>query len=62
MQARPDARAIRIPNMNHVLKDVDGDRAANLAAYRNPDLPLSPELARAVTDFFTTTPCPAGKR
>jgi pimeloyl-ACP methyl ester carboxylesterase len=62
MQARPDARAIHIPNMNHVLKDVDGDRAANLAAYRNPDLPLSPELARAVTDFFTTTPCPAGKR
>jgi len=61
-QARPDAQAIRIPDMNHVLKDVDGDRAANLAAYRNPDLPLSPELAVVVTNFITTTPCPAGKR
>lgn len=61
-KARPDAQAIRIPKMNHVMKDVDGDRKANLAAYRNPDLPLSPELATAVTKFITTTPCPAGNR
>jgi pimeloyl-ACP methyl ester carboxylesterase len=61
-QARPDAQVIRIPKMNHVMKDVTGDRKANLAAYRNPDLPLSPELAAAVTKFITTTPCPTGNR
>lgn len=61
-KARPDAEAIQIPKMNHVMKDVAGDRKANLAAYRNPDLPLSPELAKAVTKFITTTPCPAGNR
>lgn len=61
-KARPDAEAIRIPKMNHVMKDVAGDRKDNLAAYRNPDLPLSPELDAAVTKFVTTTPCPAGRR
>ena len=61
-KARPDAEAIQIPGMNHVMKDVAENRNANLAAYRNPKLPLSPELANAVTKFITTTPCPAGKR
>ena len=62
IRARTDLSTLRIPNMNHVLKDVSGDRAANLASYRNPDLPLSPELAAAVTRFVGNTPCPAGKR
>jgi len=56
--ARPDATAIRVPDMNHVLQDISGGREANLAAYKNPKLPLSPELAKAVTDFVTATPCP----
>lgn len=60
--ARTDLSTLRIPTMNHVLKDVSGDRAANLATYRNPDLPLSPELAAVVTRFVENTPCPAGKR
>lgn len=61
-KARPDAEAIRIPGMNHVMKDVGEDRKVNLAAYRDPTLPLSPELAASVTKFITATPCPAGKR
>jgi len=61
-KARPDAQAIRISTMNHVMKDVTGDRKANLTSYRNPDLPLSSELSTAVTNFITTTPCPTGNR
>lgn len=61
-KARPDAEAILIPGMNHVMKDVGEDRNTNLAAYSDPTLPLSPELAASVTTFITTTPCPAGKR
>ncbi len=56
--ARPDAEAVRVPDMNHVLKDISGGRDANLAAYKNPNLPLAPELAGAVTEFITSTPCP----
>lgn len=56
--ARPGATALRVPDMNHVLKDISGGRKANLAAYKNPKLPLSPELTKAVTGFVTATPCP----
>lgn len=62
IRARTNLSTLRIPNMNHVLKDVSGDRAANLASYRNPDLPLSPELAATVKRFVRNTPCPTGKR
>lgn len=56
--ARPNATAVRIPDMNHVLKDAPIERKANLATYDNPTLPLAPGLARAVTSFITETPCP----
>jgi len=59
--ARPKADAVRIPDMNHVLKNVVGtDRASNLATYANPDLPLAPALKSAVTDFIRRTDCPTG--
>tara|TARA_A100001037_G_scaffold153368_1_gene138485 strand:+ start:682 stop:936 length:255 start_codon:yes stop_codon:yes gene_type:complete len=56
--ARPGATAVRIPDMNHVLNEVPSERKANLAAYGNPNLPLAPQLKRAVTSFVTETPCP----
>lgn len=41
-----------IKGMNHVLKDAPADRAANLATYANPDLPLSDRLVREIEDFI----------
>ena len=38
--------------MNHALKQVPaGDRAANLAAYADPSLPIDPALVETVADF-----------
>ncbi len=49
-QAQPAARLVVLPNMNHVLKQVStADRAANVATYGNPDLPLAPGLVDAIT-------------
>jgi pimeloyl-ACP methyl ester carboxylesterase len=50
--ARPDATLKVIEGMNHVLKTAPGDRAANIATYSNPDLPLADGLATAVTSFI----------
>ncbi|MFM9827253.1 MAG: alpha/beta hydrolase [Sphingomonas sp.] len=50
--ARPDARLVLIPGMNHVLKQVgDVDRATNAASYANPDLPVDPTLVGTVAAF-----------
>jgi uncharacterized protein len=56
--ARPDATAVRIPDMNHVLTDAPAARKPNLATYANPNLPLAPGLANAVTGFINKTACP----
>lgn len=51
--ARPDARHAVVLEMNHVLKDVAGDdRAANLAAYADASLPVSPKLVDLLTGFM----------
>tara|TARA_B100000678_G_scaffold26246_1_gene19687 strand:- start:336 stop:1304 length:969 start_codon:yes stop_codon:yes gene_type:complete len=50
--ARPDATLLLMDEVNHVLKQVPaGDRAANLASYSDPDLPLAPGLADALSEF-----------
>lgn len=41
-----------IRGMNHVLKEAPEDRAANLATYGDPDLPLHPKLVREIEDFI----------
>jgi len=38
--------------MNHVLKDVEGDRDQNLASYYNPGLPLTNGLIEEITEFI----------
>jgi len=39
--------------MNHVLKIVEGgDRAANVAAYSNPDLPISAILVEKAVKYI----------
>lgn len=50
--ARPDARQVLLPGMNHVLKRVPADRAQQLASYSDPSLPLAPALVPAIVDFL----------
>ncbi|MEM7172415.1 MAG: alpha/beta fold hydrolase [Pseudomonadota bacterium] len=51
-KAAPAAEVVMLAEANHVLKDVNTDsRAVNLAAYADPDLPLSPDLIPAIVAF-----------
>lgn len=51
--ARPDATLLVVPGMTHVLKATDSEaRAANLATYRDPALPLAPGLAEGIAAFL----------
>ena len=43
-----------INGMNHVLKEAPIDREKNLATYKQPDLPLKPELITGMVDFINT--------
>jgi pimeloyl-ACP methyl ester carboxylesterase len=49
--ARPDAKLVIVPGMNHVLKVAPTDRAGNAAAYADPDRPLAPEVMPAILGF-----------
>lgn len=51
-KAQPKAKVLLIADMNHVLKDVaSDDRAANLATYADPSLPVDSKLADAIAEF-----------
>jgi hypothetical protein len=54
LQARGDARIAVIGGMNHVLKSVPDDTAAQLASYADPTLPIAPDLPAAVATFVTS--------
>lgn len=43
-----------IEGMNHVLKDAPADPAANMAAYNDPELPLSDGLMDSLVSFIET--------
>ncbi|HYD13221.1 MAG TPA: alpha/beta fold hydrolase [Allosphingosinicella sp.] len=50
--ANPAARLVLLPEVNHVLKTVaTADRAANVATYADPGLPLAPGVTEAIADF-----------
>lgn len=50
--AQPKARLVILPGVNHLLKTVTTtDRAANIATYANPALPISPAAVDAVATF-----------
>ncbi|MEK5078535.1 alpha/beta fold hydrolase [Solibacillus sp. FSL W7-1436] len=38
--------------MNHVLKEIEGDREQNIASYSNPDLPLANGLIDEIVEFI----------
>lgn len=51
--ANPAARLVVLPDLNHVLKDVSaGTPAANIAAYRDPALPLGAGVAEEIAAFI----------
>lgn len=52
--ANAGARLVLVPTMNHVLKTVPADdRAANIASYADPSLPISGEAVEAIARFVT---------
>lgn len=54
--AAPAAKLVRLPGVNHVLKQAPGtDRAANLATYADPELPLAPGVTEAIAAFVNTS-------
>jgi alpha-beta hydrolase superfamily lysophospholipase len=59
--AKPDACLALLPGMNHVLKEVSADPAAQQRSYGDPALPLHPALPPAIESFLRK-PCqaPAG--
>jgi uncharacterized protein len=50
--AQPKASLVELDGVNHVLKTAPLERAANIATYNNPDLPLAPGVAQAIADFI----------
>jgi len=51
--ARPGVELVLLPDVNHVLKTIQGDgTAANFAAYGDADQPLSREVADAIADYI----------
>lgn len=46
-------KLVIIDGMNHVLKDSPANRMGNMMTYRNPDLPIAPELLETINAFVT---------
>ena len=53
--AQPRADLVIWDGVNHVLKTAPADRAANVATYMDPALPLAPGVVEAVADFMLKT-------
>jgi uncharacterized protein len=55
--AAPGATLKLLPDCNHVLKTVtSSDRAANIAVYADPSLPLAPGVVEAIAGFVRAPP------
>jgi pimeloyl-ACP methyl ester carboxylesterase len=63
--ARPDAKLVVIPAVNHVLKHVtDQTLAGQMASYQDPTVPIAPDVVAAIADWIkalAATP-PSGSR
>jgi hypothetical protein len=51
-EAQPSARLVLWEGVNHVLKLAPADRAANIAVYGDPTLPLAPGVVEDVASFI----------
>lgn len=47
-----NAKVRYFKDMNHILKDIDGDQQQNIASYTNPDLPLAKGLIEEMVLFI----------
>ena len=54
--ARPGVKLVKLEGVNHVLKTAPPDRAANIATYADPSLPLAPDVAEAIAAFVKAPP------
>ena len=52
----PSARFIQIEGMNHILKEVSGDRMAQIPKYSDPSLPVAPKLLDEIAAFIKSMP------
>ncbi len=53
-KAAPDAKLVLLPDTNHVLKTVTSpNRAANMAVYTDPGLPLAPGVIDEISGFVS---------
>ncbi len=50
--AQPNAERATFEGVSHLLKFAPADRAANIATYSDPTLPLAPGVADAVSEFI----------
>lgn len=51
-EANPSSQLVLIENMNHIFRDVVGDRAANLKTYGDFKLPINPKLVETIAQFI----------
>lgn len=49
----PDAELVLLENMNHVLREIEGDSLENSKTYNEPNRPLHPQLVSAITKFIS---------
>lgn len=49
--AKPEAELVILPNMNHILRKIEGDDLENSKSYNEPQRPLHPELVDAIDKF-----------
>jgi pimeloyl-ACP methyl ester carboxylesterase len=60
--ARPDARLVVIPEANHVLKHVaDRTMAGQMGTYRDPTVPIMPDVVTAIADWIWALGAGAGR-
>lgn len=50
--ADKNAKLVLLENMNHIFRDVKGDRQANVATYNMPSLPIDSILVSTISDFI----------
>ncbi len=50
--AVPEAKLVLIENMNHVLKEITGDRLENSKSYNEPQRPVIPQLITVLSEFI----------
>lgn len=63
--ARPDARLVLIPAVNHVLKHMtDHTMAGQMASYQDPSVPIVPAVVAAIADWIKALAArpPSGSR